>query len=77
MRNIQTGMRVGLLTLALCCVVCSRVWAQPAQPKQAQPTPPVPNKGKVTYGWDIEKDVKPGAARVEPTPRGGSGRNQD
>jgi hypothetical protein len=67
MRNALSRMSAGLLTLALCGLVSSRVWAQPAPPKQMPPTPPAPNRA----GWDLEANKKlrvQKAAPVAPTP---------
>jgi hypothetical protein len=67
MRNALSRMSVGLLTLALCGLVSSRVLAQPVQPKQMPPTPPAPNRA----GWDLEANKKLRVQRpapVVPTP---------
>ena len=67
MRNTLSRISVGLLTLALCGLVSSRVLAQPAQPKQMAPTPPAElgvSIGKHIKGAELSR--KP--AQVEPTP---------
>ena len=42
MRNTMSRIGVGLLTLALCGLVSSRVSAQPVQPKKMPPAPLAP-----------------------------------
>jgi hypothetical protein len=67
MRNAPSRMSVGLLTLALCGLVSSRVLAQPGPPKQMPATPPAPNRA----GWDLEANKKlrvQQPAPVAPTP---------
>ena len=71
MRNTLSRIGLGLLTLALCGLVSSRVLAQPVQPKQMPPTPPVaqplPTTPRSAHDITI-KQFREKPAPVAPTP---------